>query len=373
MKIKARFAVLVLGILCSQLAWGAYNMPEGVTPLSHDIHDLHMIVFWFMVAIGVVVFGVMFYSIIVHRKSRGHQAAQFHEHTTIEILWAVIPLILLIGMAIPASKVLFRMEDSSEAEVNVKVIGYQWKWQYEYLDEGISYFSNLKTSQDEIHNHASKSENYLLDVDHPLVLPVGTKVRFLITSNDVNHAWWVPELGIKKDAIPGYLREAWAVIEKPGIYRGQCAELCGTNHGFMPIVVMAVTREDFKNWVAAKKSGKDLALNTKPHTYNKDELMANGKKVYEATCSVCHQINGEGMLPMFAAIKGSPVAKGPVEAHINIVLNGKTGTSMQAFSRQLNDDEIAAVVTYERNAFGNNTNDLVQPEQVKKLREGIKK
>jgi cytochrome c oxidase subunit 2 len=346
-----------------------YNMPRGVTSISRDIYDLHMAVFWICVAIGVGVFAVMIYSMIMHRKSRGVTPAQFHEHTIVEITWAIIPLLILVAMAIPATTLLMRMENSKEADITVKITGYQWRWRYEYLDEGISYFSNLKTPLEEIQNQKAKQQWYLLDVDHPLVLPTHKKVRFLITANDVIHSWWVPELGIKKDAIPGFIHESWAVIDKPGTYRGQCAELCGTNHAFMPIVVVAMDDKDYAHWLAEQNGKKEAVAVETEHKWTKDELLAKGETVFKTTCAVCHKADGTGMPPVFPALKGSKVATtGSVKAHIHLVLNGVPGTAMQAFGQQLSDEDLAAAITYVRNAWGNNTGDIIQPADVAKER-----
>ncbi|MCW5588727.1 MAG: cytochrome c oxidase subunit II [Legionellales bacterium] len=360
--------------------YSSLNMTRGVTPISRDVYDLHMIIFYICVAIGIIVFGVLAYALIMHRKSRGVKAAQFHENTVVEILWAVIPFIILIVMAIPATKVLIDMKDTSKADVTIKVTGYQWRWQYEYLNEGIAFFSNLATPLDQIHNKAPKGKWYLLDVDNPLVLPIHRKIRFLITSNDVIHSWWVPDLGFKKDAVPGFIHDNWAYIEKPGIYRGQCAELCGANHGFMPIVIEAVSPEDYDKWVASKTQAKAesakaaaAALNK---TFTKEELMQTGEKEYNKICAACHKPDGSGMPPTFPALIGGKIVIGPVNDHIKIVLNGVPGTSMQAFGSQLSDLEIAAIVTYERNAWGNdnqskygkNAGGIVQPTDVKALR-----
>jgi len=342
-----------------------YNMPRGVTPISHEIHSLHMIIFWICVVIGIVVFGVLFYSLIMHRKSRGYKAAQFHEHPVLEVAWAIIPFIILVAMAVPATTVLMRMEDYRNSEITIKVTGYQWKWKYEYLDQGISFFSSLATPMNQIHNKTPKSEWYLLEVDHPLVVPINKKIRLLITSNDVIHSWWVPELGIKRDAIPGFIHEAWAIIEKPGIYRGQCAELCGVNHAFMPIVIEAKTDLDFQKWVTLQKPGQPAQIPVLTgKNWTKDELMKRGEQAYEKTCAVCHKSDGLGMPPTFPALKGSKIATGPIAAHINIVLNGKPGTTMQAFGSQLTDNDIAAIITYERNAWGNSTGDVIQPKDI---------
>ena len=228
-------------------------MPQGVTAISHDVYHLHMLIFWICVAIGVVVFGVMFWSIYHHRKSRGAVPAQFHESTLVEVLWTIVPMMILIGMAVPATGTLVRMYDARDAELTVKVTGYQWRWQYDYLDDGVKFFSTLSTPQAQIRNLAAKGEHYLLEVDNPLVVPVGKKVRILTTAADVIHSWWVPELGWKKDAIPGFINEVWTQIEKPGVYRGQCAELCGRDHGFMPIVVKAVPEAEFRQWLEQMK------------------------------------------------------------------------------------------------------------------------
>lgn len=368
----SKFLTILCMAMLSHPAMASWtlNMPQGVSSISHKIYDLHMIILWIVIAIGVVVFAVMFYAIIFHRKSRGHQAAEFHEHTMVEVLWAIIPAIILVVMAIPATKVLYEMNDTRESEINIKIIGHQWKWQYEYLDEGIKFFSNMATPMEQIHNDSDKGAHYLLEVDHPLVVPVGAKIRFLITSNDVIHSWWVPELGIKKDAIPGYIRESWVIIDKPGTYRGQCAELCGVNHAFMPIVVIAKTRDDYRKWLDTQRAEQKTAHATEPSKpMGKEELMHNGEKIYKTVCMVCHQANGAGVPGVFKPIKNSPVAKGPAAKHIRTVLHGVKNTAMQSFAEQLSDEEIAEVVTYERNAFGNNVGDLVQPADVKKIRE----
>lgn len=350
------------------------NMYQGVTPISHDQYDLHMIAMLICAIIGVLVFGVMIYSLIHHRKSRGYQPAKFHDNTRLEIVWTIIPFLILVGLAIPATNVLIRMNDTEESAVTIKITGYQWRWQYQYLDQGISYFSNLSTPYAQITNEEKKGQWYLLEVDKPLVVPTNKKVRFLVTSNDVVHSWWVPELGIKRDAIPGFMHEAWARIEKPGVYRGQCAELCGINHGFMPIVVEAVKSEDFDKWVASQTKVQDVYAETenKPQDQkqmSRADLMTLGKAKYDLICSACHKPDGTGMPPMFPPLKGSSVAVGkPISRHINIVLNGVAGTAMQAFKDQLTDEEIAAIVTYERNAWGNNTDDVVQPAEVAAVR-----
>ncbi len=343
------------------------NFQKPVTSIGHKLLELHNMIIVICVVIFVIVFGVMFYSIFAHRKSRGHKAAQFHENATLEVVWTVIPFAILVGMAIPSTATLLEMDDTSKSDLTVKVTGYQWKWKYDYPDQDIGFFSSLSTARDQIENKSAKGEHYLLEVDNPIVLPVGKKVRFLVTANDVIHAWWVPQLGVKKDAIPGFINEMWARIDEPGIYRGQCAELCGKDHGYMPIVVQAVSPEDFTKWVAAQKDKAAAESAGGAKTWSKDELMEKGKKVYASTCAACHGASGEGMGP-FPKMTGSKIANGPLADHLNIVMNGKTGTAMQAFAAQMNDTDIAAVVTYERNGFGNKAGDTVQPSQVKALR-----
>ncbi len=348
------------------------NLPEGVTPISNDIYGLHMLIFWVCVAIGVVVFGVMAYSIFFHRKSKGAVASNFHESTAVELFWTLGPLAILIAIAFPATKVLIDLENTDKAEMTVKITGYQWKWQYEYLDDKVSFFSNLsKESNDARQMGASAAgfpDNYLLDVDRRLVLPVDTRIRFLMTSNDVIHAWWVRDLGVKQDANPGFINDAWATIEKPGVYRGQCAELCGKDHGFMPIVVEAVSKEKYAKWVDEQKELQKAAAAAGDREWTKDELMVQGQKVYSTSCASCHGVTGQGVPGAFPAMAGSPIATGDVKAHIEIVMNGKAGTAMQAFGAQLSDSDLAAIVTYERNAFGNSAGDLVQPSTIKSAR-----
>ncbi len=388
---STRVIGLFLGIFVSLFALNTYasmdvNMPRGVTPISHDVFDLHMFAIWVCVGIAIVVYGVMIYSLIHHRKSKGAKAAHFHDNTVLEVIWTAIPFILLIALAIPATLVIGDMEDTKNADLTIKVTGYQWKWQYEYLDKHIRFFSNLSTPVEQIYDEQPKDPWYLLEVDNPLVVPIHKKIRFLVTSNDVIHSWWVPELGVKRDAIPGFIHESWANIEKPGIYRGQCAELCGVNHGFMPIVVRAVTQEEFDQWVAQQpKVGTPLTLMSNSNSQNTvptavaaqksfDELMQEGKAQYGKYCSVCHKLDGTGLPPLFPALKGSSVAVGKsVARHIQLVLTGVPGTAMQAFADQLTDEELAAIVTYERNAWDNNTGDIVQASDVAAVRQnGLK-
>nr|WP_269836541.1 cytochrome c oxidase subunit II [Rheinheimera soli] len=346
------------------------NMTQGVTEISQQVYDLHMKIFYICCAIGIAVFGVMFWSIIHHRKSKGVEPAQFHESTKVELLWTAFPVVILIIMAIPATQTLIAMEDTSEADVSILITGSQWKWHYKYMDHKVEYFSLLATPRQQIDNKLSKGENYLLEVDRPLVIPTGKKVRFLVTSDDVIHSWWVPAFAVKKDANPGFINEAWTRVDHPGIYRGQCAELCGKDHGFMPVVVVAKEPADFEQWIAQESAtqaaAKEAELKLLAMNMSKDELMALGEKTYMGYCAACHQPNGMGIPGVFPALKGSKMALEDLPAHIDIVLNGKTGTSMQAFDKQLTLSEIAAVVTYERNAWDNNTGDLVQAADIAK-------
>ena len=342
------------------------NLPPPVTSIAAEILELHNLIMLICAIIFVVVFAFMFYSIIVHRKSRGYKPATFHDNVRLEVLWTVIPFLILVGMAVPSTATLIEMSDVSKSDMTIKVTGYQWKWKYDYADHDISYFSTLSTPVEQINGTGEKGEHYLLEVDNPVVVPVGKKVRLVFTANDVLHAWWVPQLGVKKDAIPGFINESWMNIDKPGVYRGQCAELCGKDHAFMPIVVNAVTGEEFDKWVVAQKQKASAAAASADKTWTREELMAKGKQVYQ-TCAACHGPNGEGVGP-FPKLAGSKITTGDVKGHLDIVIKGKPGTAMQAFGQQLNDAEIAAVVTYERNSFGNKTGDVVQPAQVKAAR-----
>jgi cytochrome c oxidase subunit 2 len=478
---------------CSAYAQLQYNLSPGITANSQDIYNLHMTVFWVCVAIGVVVFGVMIYAMIFHRKSRNAKAEKFHEHLWIEIIWTVIPFLILIGLAIPGTRVLLNLNDTEKSDITIKITGYQWKWKYEYLDYGISFFSNLSTPYAERIGTAPKNPHYLMEVDHVLVVPTHKKVRFLLTSNDVIHSWWVPAFGVKRDAVPGYINESWARINKPGIYHGQCVQLCGVNHAFMPIVVEAKNAKEFDAWV--KQQGGAIATETLPKpevvtgppqitgpmpqvtgpvtqvtgpvpqvtgpvaqvtgpvpqvtgpvtqvtgltpqatgptqststatsssqssqvaattdqpqapasnqapvapktppsttstpntstttsgstpsktsstplapaptaTLSQEELMKHGEEIYQTICAACHQPNGEGMPPVYPSLKDSPLTKGPLNAHLNVVVNGRPGTAMQAFKDQLSDSDIAAVVTFERNSWGHNEGP-VQPAEV---------
>ncbi|OEO23228.1 cytochrome c oxidase subunit II [Pseudomonas sp. J237] len=347
----------------AQASWTT-NMTPGATEVSRSVFDLHMTIFWICVVIGVVVFGAMIWSMIIHRRSTGQEPAHFHESTTVEILWTVVPLLILVVMAVPATKTLINIYDSSESDLDIQVTGYQWKWHYKYLGQDVEFFSNLTTPQAQINNQEAKGENYLREVDNPLVIPVDAKVRFLITSADVIHAWWVPAMAVKKDAIPGFINESWTRMDTPGTYRGQCAELCGKDHGFMPIVVEVKSKPDFEAWLAKRKEEALAEKELTSKEWTLEELSARGEKAYATNCASCHQANGEGLPPMFPALKGSSVATGPAEEHIHTVVEGRPGTAMAAFGKQLSEVDIAAIITYERNAWGNKVGDMVTPKDI---------
>lgn len=362
--LSKRWSVAGLSLLVTHPAVSAMNMTEGVTRISQQVYDLHMLIFYICCAIAIVVFGVMFWAIIRHRKSVGAEPANFHESTQVEIIWTAIPLLILIAMAVPATQTLIDMDDTSDADLTILVTGSQWKWHYRYIDHDIDYFSLLATPQDQIRNIESKTDTYLLDVDAPLVIPTHKKVRFLLTSDDVIHSWWVPAFAVKKDAVPGFINEAWTRVDTTGVYRGQCAELCGKDHGFMPIVVEAKTPEDFEQWLGAQQQQQLMAQANEQKALQEqmgmEEAMQLGETTYIAYCAACHQANGEGIPGVFPALKNSAVAVGEVSKHIDVVMNGVNGTAMQAFAKQLTKKEMAAVITYERNAWGNATGDIVQ-------------
>jgi cytochrome c oxidase subunit II len=366
-------AAAILGCL-SMMAGAAewpLNMTEGVTTVSREVYGLHMQIFWWCVGIGVVVFGVMFYTMIMHRKSVGAKPANFHENTTLELIWTIVPVIILVIMAIPATKTLMKIYDTEDADLDILITGYQWKWKYEYLQdagENVSFFSVLSTPRAEIDNQAEKGEHYLLEVDEPMLIPIGKKVRFLVTAADVIHSWWVPDLAVKRDAIPGYIHEAWTRVEEPGTFRGQCTELCGKDHGFMPIVVRAVPQQEFDEWIGKKRALALEIAEASKQVLDKEALMAKGQEVYDRNCAACHQPDGKGISGVFPAIAGSPIANGPVSAHLARIING--GVGMPPFGEQLTPVDIAAVATLQRNAFGNKMGDLVQPSDVVKAKQG---
>jgi cytochrome c oxidase subunit 2 len=389
------------------------DMLQPNSPMARDAYSLHWGILWVCVAIFFIVFGAMFWSIFKHRKSMGAKAAQFHENTTVELIWTVVPLVVLVAMAWPATRTMIEMKDASNADMAVKVTAYQWRWEYDYQQDGVRFVSNLSTPRDQIEEREGpgkpKGENYLLEVDRPLVVPVGKKVRLLITSNDVIHGWYVPQLGVNQYGIPGYIKDAWFTADKPGIYRGQCSQICGKEHAYMPIVVDVRSVDDYAKWVkdekakqppptpaavpqeapastaaaapgqvaaaeqagagaavaggvAANQAGAAKAGGAPAAKMSVDELKANGDKVYAANCAACHQPTGKGMPPAFPALAGSKVATGPKPAHIAVVLNGRPGTAMASFAR-LSDAEIAAVITHERTSWGNSAGE-VQPAEV---------
>ncbi len=362
------FSALSIGASSDTEAISSINLRPGATEISGQVYDLHMLMFYICVAIAVAVFGVMFLSMYLHRKSRGAKPANFHENVKVEIAWTVVPFLILIFMAVPAANTLIAMEDTSEPDMTVLVTSSQWKWHYKYMDSDVEFYSLMATQREQIENRFDKGENYLLEVDRPLVIPTGQKVRFLITSDDVIHSWWVPDFAVKKDANPGFINEAWTLVDEPGIYRGQCAELCGKDHGFMPVVVIAKEPAEYNAWVeeqeAIAKRAREEEQRLLAMNMSMEELMTEGERVYNATCAACHMPNGEGLPGVFPALKGSQMVLEDQQAHIEIVLNGKSGTAMQAFGKMLSLKEIAAVVTYERNAWGNNTGDAVQAKDV---------
>ena len=352
------------------LAEYGYNLQVPASKVAHDVFQLHNFIMLVCLGIFVVVFGAMFYSLLKHRKAAGHKAANFHENTTVELIWTVIPFVVLMGMAYPAAKVVIDMKDTSNPDMTIKVTGYQWKWGYDYLNDDVSFYSTLSTPREQINGTEAKGEHYLLEVDEPMVVPVGKRVRLLITANDVLHAWWVPALGAKQDAIPGFIRDIWFKADTIGTYRGQCVELCGKDHGFMPIVVEVVSEADYKAWVAKKKGGAQVAAADNVKTFALAELIERGEKVYQGNCAACHQANGMGLPGAFPALNGSKIATGPIAEHIKVVMNGRPGTAMAAFAGQLSDADIAAVVTYQRNAWDNKMGDAVQPAVIAAARGG---
>lgn len=374
---KKLYKLLLVLILLPAFVWAQeskFNMTRGATEISQQVYSLHMIIFYICCAIAFIVFSLMFWSIIHHRRSRGVTPAQFHGSLKIEIIWTAIPVAILVAMAIPASKTLIAMEDASKADLTILVTGSQWKWHYKYMDYPIEFYSLLATPRDQIENKAEKTETYLRDVDKPLVLPTGKKIRFLVTADDVIHSWWVPDFAIKKDANPGFINETWTKVDTPGIYRGQCAELCGKDHGFMPIVVDVRTPEEFDRWtqeqIKLQAAMLAIAKEAAGKTQSMEELMEFGQKVYETHCAMCHQISGEGLPGAIPALKGSAMVTQDIAAHIHIVAFGKPATAMQGFGKQLSTSELAAVITYERNAWGNDTGETVQVADVAAALEG---
>lgn len=365
-KIKQLFAGVAFSALGLQTAHADYalNLMQGVTTVSHDIFDLHMLILWVCVFIGIVVFGTMFYSMYHHRKSKGHKAANFHENTTVEIIWTIIPTLILVAMAIPATKTMIELDNVQNSDMSIKVTGKQWYWDYEYLGTGVHFESHLDAASEKAHRDGSDPRsvpNYLLNVDNPLVVPVGKKIRFVFTAADVIHSWWVPDLGWKKDANPGFINEAWTQVDKPGVYRGQCTELCGRDHGFMPIVVIAMEQADYDKWVASTLAKQ----NEKPDLsdQSREQLMANGSAVYLKNCVACHQIDGNGISGTYPALRQSPKVTGGIDPLIGFL---QAGTSRMPAFAKLKDNELAAVITYIRNApeLGNKVGDEIQPKAI---------
>lgn len=367
LSMMAALAGLAAATNAHALAW-YFQTPSS--QLARDIDNLHQYVMWLIIVIFVGVFGFMFWACYAHRKSKGHAAEQFHENTTVELLWTIIPAIILVIIAWPVTKVVIAQKDTSSPDLTIKVTGYQWKWGYDYIKgegEGISFVSMLSTPREQIDNKAPKGEHYLLEVDHELVVPVGKKIRVITTAADVIHSWWMPAFGVKQDAIPGFLRDLWFRPEVTGTFRSQCVELCGKEHGFMPIVVRVVSNEDYTKWVGEFKKGQLAQAEDPNKKWEPADLIARGEKVYGANCVACHQATGKGMPPAFPPLAGSKIVTGPKEGHMDIVLNGKPGTAMAPFGKQLSDTEIAAVISYERNSFGNKSG-IVQPAEVKARR-----
>lgn len=361
------------------ITWGLYavgdNMPRGVTPFSQDVYQLHNTILAIVTVIGVLVFTAMFTSIIVHRKSKGYSAAKFTHSTRAEIAWTAIPVLILVVMAVPSTRVLIDMESTGGAEMNIKVTGYQWLWKYDYIEDGVSIYSAMSRDSNRVRQLRSgidprTVDNYLLEVDNRMVVPVNTRIRFLLTADDVIHSWWVPDLGWKRDAIPGMVNEAWTLIEEEGVYRGQCAELCGADHAFMPIVVEAVSREAYDAWVADQRQDLAQAAHDSARLWTRDELMDHGANVYQAQCASCHQADGSGLEPAFPALARDGAPTGALDEHLNIILNGRDGTAMSAFQGRLQPQDIAAALTYTRNAWSNGDGEVVQPSTIAELDQG---
>jgi len=357
------------------LANATENMPGGpavnqinfaapATKIMEQIHGLHIMMLIICAVIFVGVFGVMFYAILKHRKSLGHKSASFHESTTVEIIWTVVPLLIVIGMALPATKTVVAMKDTTNSDITIKVTGYQWKWGYDYIKgegEGINFLSTLSTSREAINNLAPKSNTYLMEVDNEMVVPVGKKIRLITTANDVIHSWTIPAFGVKQDAIPGFVRDTWFRADRIGTFRGQCSELCGAEHAFMPIVVKVVSAEDYTAWVAEKQKAMSAGGEDPAKVYTLEEQKARGEKVYAANCAACHQPNGKGA-GAFPALDGDKVVNGPKAAQFYILLNGKN--AMPKWGGVLSDADIAAVITYTRNAWGNHTGEVIQTQEI---------
>lgn len=376
--LASRFGALALALIAAPaLASYDVNIPPPATPISAQIYGLHMYILWICVGIFVIVFGAMFYSIFKFRKSNGAKAdVNFHESTLIEVIWTTIPFVILLFIAVPATRTVLDMKDSSNPDLTIKVTGYQWGWKYDYSADDVGFYSNLATPWSQIGQPnepatQEKGKDYLLEVDNPLVVPVGKRVRLLVTSNDVIHGWYVPQLGINQYGIPGFIKDVWFTATKPGTFKGQCSQICGKLHGYMPITVIVKSEEDYAAWLKEAKSkwgGKPAAAAAAPaedvsKKLTMAELKAQGEKVYAANCVACHQANGKGMPPAFPPLAGSKVVLAAADQQIALVLNGRAGTAMQSFAR-LTSADLAAVITYTKNSFGNATGTLVQPADV---------
>ncbi len=367
-RLKKGLMLMVLWAFSHTAFAAVYDLREGVTDMSKRIQGLHHLSLWVCVVVGVIVFGAMFYSIFAHRRSRHPKPADFHESAAVELVWTLIPTLILVGMAIPATTALIAIEDNSDADLTALITASQWKWHYQYLEADIGYYSNLSTPTAQINNLEPKGEYYLLEVDNPLVLPTNKKTRFLVTSNDVIHSWWVPDFAVKQDAIPGFINEAWTQVTKPGVYRGQCAELCGKDHAFMPVVVEVRPEAEFDKWIDEQLLARELASGQAVADREKEwtmaELMPIGEQVFLSNCATCHEADGLGQGTTYPALAGGEIPIGPLAVHLDRVMNGKAETEMQAWAPQLSDRELAAVITYERNAWGNITADVVQPRTI---------
>ena len=364
-KLHYIFLIIFSGPVSSEAS--KYNMPVGVTEVSESIFDLHMLIMWACVGIGIVVFGFMFWSLWKYRKSSGAVAAKFDDHFGLEISWTILATVILVLMAIPATTVMIKLYDDTEGDINIMVTGYQWKWQYKYLEDNISFFSNLATSQEEIDNQLAKGEYYLREVDEPLVIPINKRIRFLITGNDVIHSWWVPDFAVKQDAVPGFINTAWTNVPEPGIYRGACTELCGIRHAFMPIVVRAVEQEEYDAWVVEKIAFAEQERLLNDKAWTTEELIQRGEGVYAKNCVACHQTNGLGLPPVFPALNGSDIVMNNKVRNIEILMEGIQGAAMQSFANQLSEVDIASVITYTRRSWGNNKNgdgEIVEPKEI---------
>ena len=367
-RLKNGLTLIVLWGLSDAVLAAALDMREGVTDMSQRILWLHHLSLWICVVMGVIVFGAMFYSMFAHRRSKHPVPADFHESLAVEVAWTLIPVLILVGMAIPATTTLIEIEDNSDADLTVLITASQWKWHYQYLEADIGYYSNLSTPSEQIEGDAPKGENYLLEVDNPLVLPTNKKVRFLTASNDVIHSWWVPDFAVKQDAIPGFINEAWARIPVPGVYRGQCTELCGKDHAFMPVVVEVRPEAEFDKWIEDQLIARELAsgqaVADRAKTWTMVELMEIGEQVFLEHCATCHEPDGLGQGSTYPALAGGEIPTGPLAVHIDRVMFGKSDTEMQSWAPQLSDLELASVITYERNAWGNDTADVIQPRTI---------